>query len=509
MLAYLVRRLLIMVPTFLGVSLMIWLVMTAAPGEPQGSSADSSGGAAALENVANMESQNRNVRFFREQFNLNRPRFYNGWTGLTAADLLQEIEVLQEGIRREQPDGSWAGHPPARVKEAQRRLEDWSWYAVPALVQLLDETAEQPRLQDQVLRRLREAAYTFRRAYPSGYQRTEADLARDREIDAENRLLESAELKWQPATLDDLVDGRLSPERQAARVAVVAKWKEWLGERASRWEWSFFERAWIGVTDTQFAKYWANLFQGDLGISSRTSRPVLGEILGRLKYSLSIAVPSFLIAWVLAVFLGVFSATHRGSVADQSISVGLFMLYSIPSFVAATLLQRWLCIEWGWFPLDGFESPNALERFTSWEHFLDVLKHITLPIVVYTYGSLTYISRQARSGMLEVLHADYVRTARAKGLGERSVVWKHAVRNGMMPIVTLLGTALPVLLAGSVFIEFVFNIDGFGLLMITSIFQKDYNVVMGVQLIVAALTLIGLLLTDLLYAAMDPRISLK
>ena len=146
---------------------------------------------------------------------------------------------------------------------------------------------------------------------------------------------------------------------------------------------------------------------------------------------------------------------------------------------------------------------------TTWEHFKDVLWHITLPLIVYTYGGLAFISRQARSGMLEVLKSDFVRTARAKGLNERSVVWKHAVRNGMMPIVTLLGTALPVLLAGSVFIEQVFNIDGFGKLMIKSIFDKDYNVVMGIQLIVAALTLVGMLLTDLIYAAMDPRISFK
>jgi ABC-type dipeptide/oligopeptide/nickel transport system permease component len=174
-----------------------------------------------------------------------------------------------------------------------------------------------------------------------------------------------------------------------------------------------------------------------------------------------------------------------------------------------TVLQKWLAVEWGLFPTEGFESPNAIQTMNTWEHFKDVLHHITLPMIVYTYGSLAYISRQARSGMLQVLKADFVRTARAKGLSERTVIWKHAVRNGMMPIITLLGTALPILLAGSLIIEYIFNIDGFGLLMITSIFQKDYNVVMGIQLIVAALTLFGLLLTDLFYAAMDPRISLK
>lgn len=506
MLAYLARRLLIIVPTYLGVLLMIWLVMTAAPGEPQGVGSEGGGaGGTALENVSNLEAQNRNVRFFREQFNLNRPRFYNDWTTLDPAEVRAELEVLAEGVARTQTDGTRRGHPPARVKEARRSLEDWGWYAVPALVGLLEETAAQPRLQDEALRRLREAAYTFRPVYPPGYRRTAADLERDRRIDAENRRLDHPELRWRPLAAGEALAAAAAEER----AAVVARWRAWFEERQARWDFSLGDRIRIGLTDTQFGRYWANLLRGDLGVSSRTSRPVLGEILGRLKYSLSIAVPSFLIAWVLAVFLGVFSATRHGRVSDQSIGVGLFMLYSIPTFVAATLLQRWLCIQYGWFPLSGFESPNAFERLTTWEHFLDVLHHVTLPIVVYTYGSLAYISRQARSGMLEVLQADYVRTARAKGLSERSVVWKHAVRNGMMPLVTLLGTALPVLLAGSVFIEYVFAIDGFGQLMITSILNKDYNVVMGVQLIVAALTLIGLLLTDLLYAAMDPRISLK
>jgi peptide/nickel transport system permease protein len=224
---------------------------------------------------------------------------------------------------------------------------------------------------------------------------------------------------------------------------------------------------------------------------------------------LSLVVPSFALAWILAIFLGVFSATQHGKATDQGIGVTLFMLYSIPTFVMGTILQRWLAVEWGWFPTEGFESPNALQTMNTWEHLKDVLWHITLPLIVYTYGGLAYISRQARSGMLRVLKADYIRTARAKGLPERTVVWKHAVRNGMMPIVTLLGTALPILLAGSVIIEYIFNINGFGLLMINSIFHKDYNVVMGVQLFVAALTLIGLLLTDLIYAAMDPRISFK
>jgi peptide/nickel transport system permease protein len=487
---YLIKRLLIMIPTFLGVSLMLFVVMAAAPGEPSSMAGSQDPGASAdtLANVTDLEAQNRNVRMFRRQFNLDRPLFFNDWTKLEAAEVRAALEEVRDGALE-------AG--PQAYKDAKRSLEDWSHYAVPPLVEVLETSMDDPELQDRALRYLRQGAYRFRTIYPSGYKRTPDDIARDREIDRENLLLNQPQYGWAPGA------------DRAKRAAVVAAWRAWLDERSERFSYDFGDRVRVGLSDTQFGKYWGNLFQGDLGLSNIKQEPVLGMILSRLKYSLSLAVPAFLIAWILAVFLGVFSATQHNKPVDQGVGMGLFMLYSIPTFVAATLLQKWLCVEEGLFPLSGFESAEAKDTMTTWEHFLDVLEHITLPLIVYTYGSLAYISRQARSGMLEVLKSDFVRTARAKGVPERHVVWRHAVRNGMMPIVTLLGTALPVLLAGSVFIEVVFNIDGFGRLMVESIIQKDYNVVMGIQLIVAVLTLIGLLLTDLIYAAMDPRISYK
>ena len=487
---YLIKRILMMIPTFAGVSLVLFIVMAMAPGEPSsmGGGEGVGGDAGTLENVSDLEAQNRNVRMFREQFNLNRPLFWNGWTGLTADDVRPALEAVRDGATK-------AG--PETFKKSKRELEDWGWYAIPAFVDVLAESPDDHALQDKTLRYLRQAAYTFRPIRPPGHQRTEAEVASDKKIDEENRLLNQPGYGWKPEAGDE------------KRAEVVKNWQQWVKDRQERWDFSAGDKMWIAVTDTQFGKYWGNLVQGDLGLSNSTKEPVLGMIFDRLKYSLSLAVPAFIMAWVLAVFLGVFTATRHGTATDQTISVGLFVMYSIPSFVAATLLQRWLAISLGWFPLEGFQSPDAENTMTTWEHFKDVLWHITLPLIVYTYGGLAFISRQARSGMLEVLKSDFVRTARAKGLNERSVVWKHAVRNGMMPIVTLLGTALPVLLAGSVFIEQVFNIDGFGKLMIKSIFDKDYNVVMGIQLIVAALTLVGMLLTDLIYAAMDPRISFK
>ncbi|MDJ0974671.1 MAG: ABC transporter permease [Planctomycetota bacterium] len=491
MLTYVVKRLLIMIPTFLGISLMIWAVMTLSPGEPAGSGSQKGFGEDATEDLENRERENQSARMFREQFALNRPRFWNDWTGLEANEVKAEIVVLRDGVQV---------HGSGRVKQATRRLEDWGDYAVPVLVGLLESTADDPELQTGVLRYLKLSAYQFKTIYEKGAQPTEEEIEEDREKDEENRRLASSLLNWKPGAT------------RSERAAVVENWKKWYAEREEKGRWSYrddgWERAWIAVSDTQFGRYWGNLATGDFGLSSRTKENVLGIILSKLKYSLSLAVPSFLIAWVLAVFTGVTSAAKHNSWLDQSSAVVLFMLYSIPSFLMATVVQRLFAVELEWFPISQFEDPEA-RAWNTWDHFGNVLWHLVLPLFCYTYGSLAYISRQARSGMLEVMKSDYIRTARAKGMKESVVLWKHAVRNGMMPLITLLGTALPILLAGSVVIEYIFQIPGFGDLMINAIFQKDYNVVMGVSLISAMLTLVGLLIADLLYAAVDPRVSLE
>jgi peptide/nickel transport system permease protein len=148
-------------------------------------------------------------------------------------------------------------------------------------------------------------------------------------------------------------------------------------------------------------------------------------------------------------------------------------------------------------------------KFTTLNQIKDVLWHLVLPLISLTYASFASLSRYARSGMLEVIRSDYIRTARAKGLSEFVVIVKHAMRNGMIPIITLLGTILPVIIGGSVIIEYIFGIPGMGLLTITAIHNRDYNVIMGIELIAAMLVLIGILISDIMYAIIDPRISFK
>ena len=161
-----------------------------------------------------------------------------------------------------------------------------------------------------------------------------------------------------------------------------------------------------------------------------------------------------------------------------------------------------------WFPNSGWKAEGAA-ALNTWDQLRDVLWHITLPLMVMTYGGLAALSRYSRSGMLDVIRSDFIRTARAKGLSEPAVILRHAARNGMMPVVTLLGGILPGLIGGSVIVEYIFNIQGMGLLVIEAINGRDYNIVMAESLIVAALTLVGILVSDVLYAVLDPRISYK
>jgi len=473
---YVVRRLLLMVPTTVGISLILWLVMVAAPGRP-GGQARAFGETEAQRDPSKDLAKGESEFLFRRQFALDRPVLVNGWTALDADEVLEKVRTARLPIQK-------VGVRAKRL--AQETLEDWGTYAVPSLVALLDRT--QGEEQDEVQYWLQRNAY--QRTIPTQDPKVmEANRARA----ADNAALDR--LAWK--------EGASAEERAAG----VARWKAWYEERRDRWTWSAWDKLRIGVTDTQFGTYWGNLLRLDLGTSHQYKRPVADLIVERLRVTVTLAVLSILIIYALAIPLGIFSATRPGTAVDRGLSLTLFLLYSLPSFFVGTVLLRGLTSgDWAMFPTSGFESAKATE-WNTWDRLGDTLWHITLPLVTMTYGGLAGLSRYARTGMLDVLRADYVRTARAKGLGERDVVLVHAARNGMMPIVTLLAGFLPALVGGSVVVEYIFNLKGMGLLTIEAINNRDYNIVVGETLIIAILTQLGILMSDLLYAAIDPRIS--
>jgi peptide/nickel transport system permease protein len=249
------------------------------------------------------------------------------------------------------------------------------------------------------------------------------------------------------------------------------------------------------------------VFHLDLGDSWLDDRPVVTKISERLGLTASLAGSALLLSYLIAIPLGVIAAIKRGQFADRAISFTVFVLYSIPTFAAALLLI--LLVAGGDYlnllPMYGANSINASEMGPL-EWTWDRIRHMILPVICLTYASLSYISRYARVSMLDALAQDFVRTARAKGLPERLVILRHALRNALIPIITVFALELPVLISGAVIIEEIFSLPGMGQLMFQALEAHDDMTTMGITVFVSILTLLGYLLADILYVVVDPRI---
>ncbi len=256
-----------------------------------------------------------------------------------------------------------------------------------------------------------------------------------------------------------------------------------------------------------YFRWLGNVLTLDLGRSiSQNNEPVTGLIASRVPATLLLSVSSLFLAYLLSIPLGVWSTAHAGTTRERVVGTLLYMLYSLPSFVAALFLQIVLAVQLGWLPLFGMTS-DGFEDMSLIEKTVDLLKHAAMPIACFTYGSLAYYARFIRANMQEVVRQDYIRTAYAKGLTPRRVLWDHAFRNTLVPLVTLIGLTLPTLLSGSVILEQIFTWPGMGRLFFDSIGRRDYDTIMGLTLVFSVLTLAGQLLADFLYAVVDPRVT--
>ena len=269
-------------------------------------------------------------------------------------------------------------------------------------------------------------------------------------------------------------------------------------------------RAQYGLDKPIYVQYY-NWLKGlarlDLGRSfSPDRRPVWDKIKERIPVTLLINFLSIIIILVVAIPLGVSAAVRHNSLFDQISTILIFMGYAAPAFWVALLLMLFFGVKLGWLPISGLHSLMGYEQLSTMEKVIDWAKHLILPVFVSALGGLAGMSRYTRSSMLEVLRQDYITTARAKGLSEKKVIYKHALRNALLPLITILGLSLPALIGGSVIFESLFAIPGIGQLMWSSVMARDYPVLMGNLVIVAILTLLGNLLADIGYAMADPRI---
>ncbi|MFA6356590.1 MAG: ABC transporter permease [Candidatus Omnitrophota bacterium] len=266
-----------------------------------------------------------------------------------------------------------------------------------------------------------------------------------------------------------------------------------------------------GLDKPVHVQYWEwvkRLSVMDLGKSFVDERPVSEKIGERIPITIAINVLSLILIFLVAVPIGITSAVREGSAYDRISTVFVFIGFAMPTFWLALLLMSLFGVNLGWLPISGIKSID-FEDYNLLEKLLDLIRHLALPVFVSAFVGLAGISRYMRTSMLEILNKDFVRTARAKGLPEKQVIYKHALRNALLPIVTIIGLSVPGLIGGSVIFESIYAIPGMGKLFYDSVMARDYPVIMGVLFIGAVLTLIGNLIADVMYAYVDPRIRVS
>lgn len=255
-----------------------------------------------------------------------------------------------------------------------------------------------------------------------------------------------------------------------------------------------------------YVNWLAKALQGDFGVSFLYGRPVAEIIKSKMWISFSLAFPAFLLQFLLAIPFGVVSAAKQYSKLDYAVTVFAMVGISLPSFFFAALLQRIFAMGLGWLPLQGMKT--AREDYEGLRHILDMAQHFVLPVIVLTVTGMGSLMRYTRTSMLEVLRADYIRTARSKGMSEVKVVGRHGFRNTLIPLITIAGSMLPSLFSGAIITEGIFAIDGLGYTSLQALRQGDIPFIMGFNIFLAVLTLLGTLLADISYGLADPRVRL-
>ena len=255
--------------------------------------------------------------------------------------------------------------------------------------------------------------------------------------------------------------------------------------------------------------YWLKgiITKGSFGESFYYKRPVSSVMKEFIPNSFLLAVVSLVLGVVIAIPIGIVSATKQYSMFDKVFTVFALIGISLPSFFFGLLLIERFGVVWKVLPFSGMTTPGT--NYTGLKHVMDVLKHMILPLIVLTLGSVAGWMRYTRSSMLEVIRQDYIRTARAKGLSEKVVIYKHALRNALIPVVTLIGFSLPGLFSGATITETIFNWPGIGPIQLLAVNNRDYYLLMGLNMFLAVLTLIGNMIADVTYALVDPRVRLK
>ncbi|MFM8449249.1 MAG: ABC transporter permease [Haliscomenobacter sp.] len=453
------RRILFAVPTLLVVSVIAFGLSKAAPGDPVQQLLHRTG----EESLGNWEQEEKSYRETARILDLDKPAFYCAFLPIAYPDTLYK---MAHPVRRAVLKGLCARYGNGQLALAYYRSVEQGLKRVSA------ERQANPAIADPTWKLLKDLAL-----------RTDA--------------------RWIHRQLNDLRRQGGSAKQVSSE---ITRQFHALEANPTPWRKYIPSFRWHG-TDNQYHHWISGVLRGAFGHSWKDGQPVGQKIKGGLRWTLLLNLSSLLLAFGLAIPLGVFMARMKNRWPDYGLKILLFLLYALPSFWVATLLLLWAvnpASGLDWLRVLGTDTPQLESNWL--EFFWHERRRVLLPILSLTYGSLAYIALQVRSAMDEVLEQDYIRTARAKGLPERKVLWRHAAKNAAFPLLTLIGSIFPALLAGSVVIESVFNIPGMGKLTLDAIFGQDWPLVYTVLWISGVLTVLGLLVSDILYVWLDPRI---
>ncbi len=486
MVKYIFKRVLFFIPTIFAISLLTFALMSSAPGDPAElmlNRAASGDGGQAADKLAGDKA----YKMLRKKLGLDLPLFYFSFSSAASSDTLYRIGKVdhRKTLERLVNDyGNW------------QEIEQY-YHTIEALeITVLDLPRDATTTS---------ALITIRNAVNNLYLNYSDDVIQASFKEVQLQLSQFKQL----ATANSALSKTISAYNNMK--ANPAKWKNYIpaihfnGTYNQYHRWLFGDAPWLGSSEDETLS--KGFIRGDFGTSYFAKRPVGTMIWESVQYTMVISLFSILITYIISIPLGVFSAVNKDTPADQTITTGLFILYSLPSFWIATMMIIFLC---GGDYLDIFPPTGVAdidEEDGFFIRFGAQAYHLALPLICWTYGSFAYLSRQMRGGMLSVLQQDYIRTARSKGLTNSVVVWKHAFRNSLLPVITIFSSVFPAMIGGSVILEFIFTIPGMGKLGLEAVLRRDYPVVLTVTMFSSILTLVGYLVSDILYAVVDPRIS--
>ena len=492
---YLLKRILVFIPTLIVISLLAFIISTNAPGDPVGRlvTAAESG---ELESTPTVALQEQRI-YWTHRLGLDLPLFYLSICPSSYPDTLYRITDKKEhGTLKELLDefGNWKA-----ISEYHRLLR-----ALNTSNDLIhpDSTSRTIFTPDAIREAINQSRLTVR----SLLSISDINIIRAKIIGLKTLYSNFPFFNEHKLLLQQL------EEAYNEMIHSQTKWKNYIpavhfytNNQYNRW--IFGDGDWLTGKGSTFSK---GLLRGDLGISYSTRLPVNVVISKRIGWSLFFTLLSVILAYLISIPIGIQAAVKHGSLFDRTSSVILFVLYSMPSFWVATLLLILFANPdvLYWFPASGVRPSTGFPEGAGFMEKVRLsLPFLILPTVAYTYGQLAFISRITRTSMLEILSQDYIRTARAKGLPEKKIVYKHAFRNALLPLITLLANIFPFAIGGSVILETIFTIPGMGLETYDAIQTQNYPMIMGVFTLTGVMTLIGYLIGDILYVLADPRIS--